>query len=66
MARFAVLEENQVVNVIVADSKFIKENKINGVECSDEVSAGWEYVNKEFIAPEPNYVLEVVDETIPE
>lgn len=66
MARFAILEDEDVVNVIVADSKFIKENKINGIECSDEVSAGWKYIGKEFIAPEPNYVIEQLDETIPE
>jgi hypothetical protein len=62
LARFAILEDNKIVNVIVADSKFIKENKINGVECGDEVSAGWEYIDKEFIAPAP-ILVQITTET---
>ena len=55
-----------MVNVIVADSAFIKESKIKATECSEQVSPGWKFVAKEFIAPEPNYAPEVIDETIPE
>jgi hypothetical protein len=63
--RYAIIENEQVVNVIVADSEFIKEHKINGVSCAEEVYAGWKYIDKEFVAPEPNYVPEIIDEAIP-
>jgi len=52
--RFAIIENDDVINVIVADAEFIKENKINGVECGDEVYPGWKYKDKKFSAPEPN------------
>lgn len=54
MLKFAIIENEDVVNVIVADAEFIKENKINGVECGDEVYPGWKYKDKKFIAPKPN------------
>jgi len=54
LAKFAIIENDAVINVIVADAEFIKENKINGVECGDEVYPGWKYKDKKFIAPEPN------------
>lgn len=66
MPRFAIIENDEVINVIVADSAFIKESKIKATECGDEVCSGWKFVNKEFIAPEPNYAPVVVDETLPE
>jgi len=66
LPRFAIIENDEVVNVIVADLVFIKESKIKATECSDEVSPGWKFVAKEFIAPEPNYAPEVIDETIPQ
>ena len=66
MLRFAIIENDQVVNVIVADSAFIKESKIKATQCGDEVCSGWKYIDKQFIAPEPNYGLEVIDETISE
>ena len=39
----------------MADAEFIKENKINSVECGDEVYPGWKFIDGEFVAPEPNY-----------
>jgi hypothetical protein len=64
--RFAIIENDKVVNVIVADSAFIKESKIEATQCGDEVGFGWTYIDKQFIAPEPNYAPEVIDETIPD
>ena len=67
MLRFAIIENDEVVNVIVADAQFLKESKIKAIECDDEVYPGWKYVNKEFIAPEPNYApIVVIDETLSE
>jgi hypothetical protein len=66
LPRYAIIENDEVVNVIVADSAFLKETKIQATECGDEVYPGWKYVGKEFIAPEPNYAPEVIDETLPE
>ena len=58
------MQNGQVVNVIVADEEFIKESKIKATQCGNEVSPGWKYVDKQFIAPEPNYVPKIIDETI--
>ena len=55
MPRYAIIKNDDVINVIVADAEFIKENKINSVECGDEVYPGWKFIDGEFVAPEPNY-----------
>ena len=52
MARFAIVENKEVVNVIVADAQFIEENKINGVECDDIVSPGWKFIDGKFVSSE--------------
>jgi hypothetical protein len=55
MARFAVIENNEVVNVILAEAGFVLAG-VEMVEVSDEsmVSAGWAYQSGEFVAhPEP-------------
>lgn len=57
MANYAVIEDNKVVNIIVADSKDLAET-ITGklcIEYTDEKPAGidWTYNGSEFIAPEP-------------
>lgn len=66
MPRFAIIENDEVINVIIADSAFIKESKIKATECGDEVCPGWKFVDKEFIAPEPVIAPVVVDETVSE
>ena len=63
MPRFAIVENNEIINVIVADAEFIKENKIFGFQCDDIVCTGWEFINGEFVAPEPNYAPVIVEET---
>lgn len=54
MANFAVIENDKVTNVIVADSKEIAET-VTGKTCLDitdtYVGIGWNYVGGEFIAP---------------
>ena len=61
MAKYAIIENNEVINVIVADAKFIKEAKIAAIECAEEVCSGWKFIDNEFIAPEPIYNLDVDD-----
>ena len=63
MDRFAIVENNEVINVIVADAEFIKENKIFAFGCADEVYPGWKFINGEFVAPEPNYAPVIVEKT---
>ena len=62
---YAVIENDQVTNVIVAESlKVAKE--VTGkecVECDGSFWIGWTRLDKEWIAP---VVREVVDEVIPE
>ena len=65
MPRYAILENDKVINVIVADSLFIKESKIKAIECGDEVCPGWKLVGKEFIVEEILAPV-VEDETLPE
>lgn len=64
MARFAIIENDEVVNVIVADAKFIKETKIAAIQCDDNVCPGWKYINKEFVQPEPVAYVELNDSEI--
>ena len=51
--RQAIIENGIVINVIVADLDFAKTLPGEVIECGDEVSPGWTYDNKKFIAPKP-------------
>lgn len=55
MATFAVLKDNKVINVIIADTKEIAEQVTNKtcIEYTEENPAGidWTYNGSEFIAP---------------
>jgi hypothetical protein len=62
LPRFAIIENDEVVNVIVADSAFIKESKIDAIKCGDEICPGWKYTDKKFIAPE-QIIAPVIEET---
>jgi hypothetical protein len=66
LPKFAIIENDEVINVIVADAAFIKESKIKATECPDEVCPGWKFVSKEFIAPEPIIAPVIIDEILPE
>jgi hypothetical protein len=59
--RFAVLEGENVINVIVADSDFIAQHYPAAIECADEVSVGWCYDGKDFYIR----VYEVEEEVTP-
>ena len=47
---YAILENDIVVNVIVASEKFIEEAKLNAV-LSSTAKVGDQYINGEFITP---------------
>lgn len=53
MARYAIIENNLVVNVIVAEQDFIDAHYPNAVLANDAVSPGWNYVDNQFILPAP-------------
>lgn len=55
--RIAIIENEEVINVIVAD-----EVPANGIECEDKVCVGWIYKGDSFIAPPIVYVTEEVSE----
>ena len=55
MAKYAIIENDLVVNVIVAEASFLKESKIKATECGDEVYPGWKFIDKKFVAPPVNY-----------
>ena len=58
--RYAIIENDVIVNVIVADKKFIKDNNLNAVEC-DGFGVGDKYIDGEFIS---NQVRMPIDETL--
>lgn len=64
---WAIIENDEVTNIIVADAKFIKDNKLKAV-CVDDMNIyiGAKLVGKELVNPEPIIVPRVADETIPE
>jgi len=64
---WAIIENDEVTNIIVADAKFIKDNKLNAICVDDtDIVIGAKLVGKELVNPEPIIVPVVVDETIPE
>jgi len=61
--RYAILENDQVVNIIEADAEFIETHDLNAVELDESIGIGWIYVDGSFIAPAS---IQVTDETTPE
>lgn len=55
---YAIIENDKVVNIIVADADFIAEHYPDAIEIDEIAGIGWSYIDGTFIAPEP-----VVDET---
>jgi hypothetical protein len=51
--RIAIIENDEIVNVIVAD-----ELPENGIECPETVCVGWTYTQGEFVAPPIVYAPE--------
>jgi hypothetical protein len=64
---WAIIENDEVTNIIVADAKFIKDNKLKAI-CVDDLNVyiGAKLVGKELVNPEPIISPRVVDETLPE
>jgi hypothetical protein len=48
MARYAIIENTLVVNIIVADADFIAQNKPDAIECPQWIGVGDKYENGEF------------------
>ena len=55
MPRYAIIENNLVVNNVVASEEFAAEQK--WILASDDVGIGWSLVNGEWIAPPPPPVI---------
>ena len=64
---WAIIENDEVINIIVADAKFIKDNKLKAI-CVDDMNIyiGAKLVGKELVNPEPIIISMVINETIPE
>lgn len=52
VANFAVIENQKVINVVLATPEFAA-NQPNWVECSDNVGIDWSYINGEFVDTRP-------------
>jgi hypothetical protein len=51
---WAIIENDEVINIIVADAKFIKDNKLNAICVDDlEIQIGAKLINSELVNPEP-------------
>jgi hypothetical protein len=53
LARYAIIENQLVVNVIVAEQEFIDAHYPDAVLTNDAVCVGWNYVDNQFILPAP-------------
>jgi hypothetical protein len=60
---WAIIENDEVINIIVADAKFIKDNKLKAI-CVDDMNVyiGAKVVDGELINPEPIIIPEKVKE----
>lgn len=48
--RYAIIENNFIVNVIVADKEFVEENYPTAILCPDTYGVGDKYINETFIS----------------
>jgi hypothetical protein len=53
LARYAIIENEQVTNVIVAEQDFVDAHYPDAVLANDAVCPGWNYVDNQFILPAP-------------
>jgi len=60
---WAIIENDEVTNIIVADAKFIKDNKLKAI-CVDDMNVyiGAKLVDGELINHEPIKIPRVIDE----
>ena len=63
MPRYAIVEDNTIVNVIVADADFIAAHYPDAIGCDDAVGVGDKYEDGEFIRV-VNIVTEDDSETL--
>lgn len=59
MARFAIVENEKVINVIEADLDFVDANYPDALECPDFIGCGDKYIDGKF---EKVIIVEVIDE----
>jgi hypothetical protein len=60
---WAIIENDEVINIIVADTKFIKDNKLNAICVDDlEIQIGAKLVDGKLINPEPIIIPRVIEE----
>lgn len=50
MARYAIVENGTIINVIAADEDFIADNFPNAILCPNQYGVGDSYVNKKFVS----------------
>jgi hypothetical protein len=62
--RYAIIENELVINIIVAEQDFIDVYYPDAIECNNGVNIGHIYKDDNFIAPPP--VIVPPDETISE
>lgn len=63
MPRYAIIQDNTIVNLIVADADFVNENYPDAVQCDDAVGVGDLCVDGKFIRI-VNIVIEDDTETL--
>ena len=51
--RYAIIENELVINIIVAEPDFVEQNYPKAIECNDGVNIGHIYKDDNFIAPAP-------------
>ena len=61
MAKFAIVIQNLVENIIVADQEFIDTYYPEAIECPDLVGVGWIYDKGEFVLPPIVHVEELTE-----
>jgi len=62
--RYAIVENELVINIIVAEQDFIDAHYPDAIECNDGVNIGHIYKDDNFIAPPP--IVIPPDETLAE
>lgn len=64
MARYAIINEAIIENIIVADEKFIKNNYPNAVQCPENIGVGDGYDGEKFYSNQIYLPSAEIDETL--
>lgn len=62
MARYAIIENNKVINIIEADANFIENYEKETVLVDENVSIGYDYIDGEFSYTPPAKTNEQIEE----